>query len=119
MIKAKAAGGEKFNRSRMAITMGVSSRAAPSLAKKAAMTAPSTTIMGNSKCPLPLPQRATCSAAQAKKPARSEEHTSELQSRSHLVCRLLLEKKKRSRHTPTPTAETPPTRPAADRREPT
>src|SRR2546422_5029138 len=36
--------------------------------------------------------------------ARSEEHTSELQSRLHLVCRLLLEKKKkkkkehRSRH---------------------
>src|SRR2546422_4222900 len=27
---------------------------------------------------------------------RSEEHTSELQSRLHLVCRLLLEKKKRS-----------------------
>src|SRR6201981_1996617 len=30
-------------------------------------------------------------------PARSEEHTSELQSRPHLVCRLLLEKKKNSR----------------------
>src|SRR5690625_1949347 len=28
------------------------------------------------------------------KPLRSEEHTSELQSRGHLVCRLLLEKKK-------------------------
>src|SRR5439155_24665559 len=28
------------------------------------------------------------------RPARSEEHTSELQSRGHLVCRLLLEKKK-------------------------
>src|SRR5690625_6846126 len=27
------------------------------------------------------------------KPSRSEEHTSELQSRGHLVCRLLLEKK--------------------------
>src|SRR5690625_5858217 len=32
----------------------------------------------------PLPRR-----------SRSEEHTSELQSRGHLVCRLLLEKKKR------------------------
>src|SRR5256884_791353 len=30
---------------------------------------------------------------------RSEEHTSELQSRLHLVCRLLLEKKKRPHHT--------------------
>src|SRR3712207_8307692 len=28
-------------------------------------------------------------------PSRSEEHTSELQSRQYLVCRLLLEKKKR------------------------
>src|SRR2546422_5616238 len=28
---------------------------------------------------------------------RSEEHTSELQSRLHLVCRLLLEKKKKNR----------------------
>src|SRR2546430_2929247 len=31
-------------------------------------------------------------------PARSEEHTSELQSQSNLVCRLLLEKKKKQRH---------------------
>src|SRR3989442_8068998 len=30
--------------------------------------------------------------------ARSEEHTSELQSRPHLVCRLLLEKKKKIDH---------------------
>src|SRR2546422_8523756 len=29
--------------------------------------------------------------------ARSEEHTSELQSRLHLVCRLLLEKKKKQK----------------------
>src|SRR3989475_7848063 len=29
---------------------------------------------------------------------RSEEHTSELQSQSNLVCRLLLEKKKRKHH---------------------
>src|SRR5690625_6815233 len=35
--------------------------------------------------------------------ARSEEHTSELQSRGHLVCRLLLEKKK----TPPPAHPTP------------
>src|SRR5260221_9528880 len=32
--------------------------------------------------------------------ARSEEHTSELQSHSDLVCRLLLEKKKKSALTP-------------------
>src|SRR5437870_8831821 len=29
---------------------------------------------------------------------RSEEHTSELQSRGHLVCRLLLEKKKKKKY---------------------
>src|SRR5687768_17999448 len=33
----------------------------------------------------------------ARDSARSEEHTSELQSRLHLVCRLLLEKKKKKR----------------------
>src|SRR2546429_2959318 len=32
---------------------------------------------------------------------RSEEHTSELQSRLHLVCRLLLEKKKKNKETTT------------------
>src|SRR3712207_7577277 len=31
---------------------------------------------------------------------RSEEHTSELQSRQYLVCRLLLEKKKNNRYAP-------------------
>src|SRR5690606_41152080 len=31
---------------------------------------------------------------------RSEEHTSELQSRENLVCRLLLEKKKKGQHRP-------------------
>src|SRR2546422_7206031 len=33
---------------------------------------------------------------------RSEEHTSELQSRLHLVCRLLLEKKKNNNHQTVP-----------------
>src|SRR5690625_3624368 len=35
-----------------------------------------------------------CSVLHARRGLRSEEHTSELQSRGHLVCRLLLEKKK-------------------------
>src|SRR5262245_62512090 len=34
----------------------------------------------------------------ARRRARSEEHTSELQSLRHLVCRLLLEKKKKKKH---------------------
>src|SRR2546422_7352991 len=36
-------------------------------------------------------------AASASPKHRSEEHTSELQSRLHLVCRLLLEKKKKNK----------------------
>src|SRR2546429_7128643 len=40
--------------------------------------------------------------ARAPAARRSEEHTSELQSRLHLVCRLLLEKKK---HPPPPTPD--------------
>src|SRR5205085_12515985 len=36
---------------------------------------------------------------------RSEEHTSELQSQSNLVCRLLLEKKKNTRESATPATE--------------
>src|SRR2546429_3286413 len=39
---------------------------------------------------------------------RSEEHTSELQSRLHLVCRLLLEKKKKTYHAPIQMQKSPP-----------
>src|SRR2546430_11612326 len=42
-------------------------------------------------------RRARPSSARSKESARSEEHTSELQSQSNLVCRLLLEKKKQQR----------------------
>src|SRR5206468_9165161 len=38
-------------------------------------------------------------------PDRSEEHTSELQSRSDLVCRLLLEKKKNNKTHSTPSSK--------------
>src|SRR5256885_7419231 len=38
---------------------------------------------------------------------RSEEHTSELQSPCNLVCRLLLEKKKKRHHCPRPTQRQP------------
>src|SRR5690625_6055824 len=40
---------------------------------------------------------ATSAGGSSAGPLRSEEHTSELQSRGHLVCRLLLEKKKSAR----------------------
>src|SRR3712207_8993187 len=39
------------------------------------------------------PMRAVAEIARVLAPGRSEEHTSELQSRQYLVCRLLLEKK--------------------------
>src|SRR5436305_4956292 len=50
----------------------------------------------------PPPPARTCVARRRRCPppgwhrTRSEEHTSELQSRPHLVCRLLLEKKKKN-----------------------
>src|SRR2546430_11048099 len=39
-------------------------------------------------------RRNTCARGNSNRAGRSEEHTSELQSQSNLVCRLLLEKKK-------------------------
>src|SRR5438270_6235748 len=51
-----------------------------------------------SRCPtwaMVLCWRASVTIAQV---GRSEEHTSELQSQSNLVCRLLLEKKKKKTH---------------------
>src|SRR5256884_1286706 len=39
---------------------------------------------------------------------RSEEHTSELQSRLHLVCRLLLEQKNAATYQPLPSRDPPP-----------
>src|SRR3712207_7282729 len=52
--------------------------------------------------PQPLgPSSATSSPVVTRRSirSRSEEHTSELQSRQYLVCRLLLEKKKKYKHT--------------------
>src|SRR6266508_2656241 len=47
---------------------------------------------GTRRWPGPWPPRSPAHSR------RSEEHTSELQSRGHLVCRLLLEKKKKNHH---------------------
>src|SRR2546430_12399485 len=58
------------------------------------------------KLPVPLPPY-SC--------ARSEEHTSELQSQSNLVCRLLLEKKKRTYSSPA--CDQPAAYPAVARRD--
>src|SRR2546430_10510371 len=63
---------------------------------------PYTTLFRSSKAQGPdhlfdvLPQRAAPGVGgPARQELRSEEHTSELQSQSNLVCRLLLEKKNR------------------------
>src|SRR2546430_5162970 len=67
------------------------------------------TVTGVQTCALPIspagpirPGRSSGSRIRARRPSsrpglrlRSEEHTSELQSQSNLVCRLLLEKKKK------------------------
>src|SRR2546430_8881982 len=55
---------------------------------------------------VPRPQRQRSQSGCIKAHKRSEEHTSELQSQSNLVCRLLLEKKK------PPWRPAPPTTPA-------
>src|SRR6267378_1660498 len=61
-------------------------------------------VTGVQTCALPIPAapcRCTCAdrsiAVLSCAPCRSEEHTSELQSRRDLVCRLLLEKKKKKK----------------------
>src|SRR5215203_6273564 len=53
---------------------------------------PYTTLFRSPRCFLPPNFRSR--PASSIQPGRSEEHTSELQSRQYLVCRLLLEKKK-------------------------
>src|SRR5690625_6132512 len=54
---------------------------------------------GHHPCPCPIPREPADIAISEHPPPRSEEHTSELQSRGHLVCRLLLEKKKQQNTT--------------------
>src|SRR5580692_3429298 len=65
---------------------------------------PYTTLFRSLEAPPTLPLPTPYSAPAPPRCPRSEEHTSELQSQSNLVCRLLLEKKKNAR------AENPSTR---------
>src|SRR2546422_6661539 len=68
---------------------------------------PYTTLFRSRTAPLPggppclkhpKPDKRRSTSRQPSPRWRSEEHTSELQSRLHLVCRLLLEKKKTNRN---------------------
>src|SRR5439155_25416253 len=67
---------------------------------------PYTTLFRSSTPAIATASSATTSTRRPSRPSRmrrrtwfprSEEHTSELQSRGHLVCRLLLEKKKKKK----------------------
>src|SRR5690242_21036941 len=61
---------------------------------------PYTTLFRSGTCPVPAAHPRARPAADRR--ARSEEHTSELQSHVNLVCRLLLEKKKKKKKKLTP-----------------
>src|SRR2546422_6632423 len=56
------------------------------------------TLIGREMVPIPTRITSASSVMYSSNHGRSEEHTSELQSRLHLVCRLLLEKKKNKKH---------------------
>src|SRR3712207_8255361 len=71
-------------------TLFRSPRAGPTCATRAPPSPPGSCPAA----PSPSGWTASPSAASAWSAPRSEEHTSELQSRQYLVCRLLLEKKK-------------------------
>src|SRR2546430_5272815 len=62
----------------------------------------SPTIFSSDSCSASQPVPISVDARQSAATSRSEEHTSELQSQSNLVCRLLLEKKTTYQLTPTP-----------------
>src|SRR5690625_6436882 len=81
--------------------LSISSQPPPSAKPfTAAMTGMGSVSMRRKSCD-PLTEKRSASAGLMlgifEISARSEEHTSELQSRGHLVCRLLLEKKKKQR----------------------
>src|SRR2546422_1864443 len=69
------------------------------LFRSRASGAPSTTAAQAPRAVPPWRPRESRAGTARPPPRRSEEHTSELQSRLHLVCRLLLEKKKKKKRT--------------------
>src|SRR2546422_5399893 len=71
---------------------GVQTCALPICRGEAGVTVHSLHLLGS-----PILRQKSAPVAQVDDAVRSEEHTSELQSRLHLVCRLLLEKKKKKK----------------------
>src|SRR2546428_1888649 len=82
--QVEAAGRLKVSQSYLAMLEGGVRRMTPDLARRA--------MRVYDLAPTALPP------SERDRRPRSEEHTSELQSRSDLVCRLLLEKKKNTQH---------------------
>src|SRR2546421_958223 len=78
------------------VRTGQSARMCGSMVCDVSDRKPSPTGRGSSNCCVTKSPRLNCGAPQFNL-GRSEEHTSELQSRSDLVCRLLLEKKKKKK----------------------
>src|SRR5439155_25989355 len=83
----------------LSVVMGPLPTQLPPFADRAGMPSECSSISPGSGATVSMPScqmaprhRDSCATSWAD---RSEEHTSELQSRGHLVCRLLLEKKKR------------------------
>src|SRR2546429_5111301 len=81
---------------------GVQTCALPICSRQRAQTSstlvsrlPSTRICPSSNSAVAVTSSGSICLISAEWKSRSEEHTSELQSRLHLVCRLLLEKKKK------------------------
>src|SRR2546422_5133024 len=64
---------------------------------EAVAVAPEGVVPGQTEQYPTLVARRVVGCEREREAERSEEHTSELQSRLHLVCRLLLEKKKKKR----------------------
>src|SRR3712207_7253312 len=72
------------------ISSGASSRARTSSSRPRRR---SPSAVGGGRMPCTSPHRRSTRSCSPRASRRSEEHTSELQSRQYLVCRLLLEKK--------------------------
>src|SRR3712207_7811529 len=66
-------------------------------ARSSARLAAGTGAMPNRRGSLPAAAHDSSRSIGVRPSSRSEEHTSELQSRQYLVCRLLLEKKKKNK----------------------
>src|SRR3712207_6977761 len=112
--RATARGSTRSPRSRAARSSGLSSRMAvdtttvsasptfppswPSSTRAPSWRSASRVGLSRRSLPETRTPRASRMRAIPLMPARSEEHTSELQSRQYLVCRLLLEKKKKQKN---------------------